>query len=537
MSTAGSYKLIANDSPFYSELIKGELLLNRLTIFKKLRLEELNKNIKNYIDFYTKLKNSELEPELNYNQRQEKLKETLSLIKQLKYNIDNINNELITNIDKTHYFFLNSYYKPMVALGTEYSKTTPTTIPKLGQNVQINIPLIGNFFSDMGLYIKLSSFSAVNPINKVKYYDMLGHKLLKYVGFFLHDECIDSYDTEFYNFFYQFMLSDDKKISWKKCIGQEIAEEAFFVQDPLNQNFREKKIIYNGAQTYKNIQEEIEIFIPLLFSFCEPKNSVPNNTLLFGQNYILFSLSNAEEITTYADYALTNDGYNLPEIKQISLYTNHIFIDNSIIDLFNSKIGNKLIRTKKYQKDILTFSKERILLNKFTEPIEYLFVAFRPVENGKTGDVAGNWNKNSFLKIEHVPYPALAVVNNVLSIVSTDVVLKKTEKPVDTLGLLLNNIKIFETSPSMFYNSYLTYRFGNLNIHGKADKGTYFLNFNLNPGDQQPSGYLDVSKSRELYLEYESSKINLDNNVEMIVYGTCLNFLHIDNDNSIRLQY
>jgi hypothetical protein len=41
--------------------------------------------------------------------------------------------------------------------------------------------------------------------------------------------------------------------------------EAILIQDPINDNFREKKYIYSGYQTLKFSQEQIDLYIPLLF--------------------------------------------------------------------------------------------------------------------------------------------------------------------------------------------------------------------------------------------------------------------------------
>jgi hypothetical protein len=51
------------------------------------------------------------------------------------------------------------------------------------------------------------------------------------------------------------------------CIGQEVPVDAILIQDPVNDNFREKKMIYSGYQTLKPSHDTIDLYIPLLFWF------------------------------------------------------------------------------------------------------------------------------------------------------------------------------------------------------------------------------------------------------------------------------
>jgi hypothetical protein len=59
------------------------------------------------------------------------------------------------------------------------------------------------------------------------------------------------------------------------------------------------------------------------------------------------------------------------------------------------------------------------------------------------------------------------------------------------------------------------------------------FNFNANPGDYQPSGHFNISRERELVLNYVSAidpalqqpYIRRTNPVNMYVLAECLNFL------------
>jgi hypothetical protein len=69
------------------------------------------------------------------------------------------------------------------------------------------------------------------------------------------------------------------------------------------------------------------------------------------------------------------------------------------------------------------------------------------------------------------------------------------------------------------------------------------MNFNIKPlggihtgGHNPPSGYVNCSKARELYLHFTSTYINSAHPVNLIVSGIALNFLAID-DSSAQLRY
>jgi hypothetical protein len=116
-----------------------------------------------------------------------------------------------------------------------------------------------------------------------------------------------------------------------------------------------------------------------------------------------------------------------------------------------------------------------------------------------------------------------------------DVIIYKESPSIDTLELRAHDIDIFKETPESFFNSYLPYRFGDT-LNTPEDRGWYTMNFNFYPGQHQPSGYLNVSKSREFYLKYTSSVISPANSADLIVLADALNFLIIK-DSSMVLKY
>jgi hypothetical protein len=64
----------------------------------------------------------------------------------------------------------------------------------------------------------------------------------------------------------------------------------------------------------------------------------------------------------------------------------------------------------------------------------------------------------------------------------------------------------------------------------------YYIPFTLMPNHNQPCGYLNLSKTREIYLEYNSDIIESCAPVKLYIYATALNFLLLTK-NAATLKY
>ncbi len=106
---------------------------------------------------------------------------------------------------------------------------------------------------------------------------------------------------------------------------------------------------------------------------------------------------------------------------------------------------------------------------------------------------------------------------------------------VGTISLKLNDIEIWRKIPELFYNSYLPLRFGGL-MAAPEDRGTYFIPFNLYPLHHQPTGTLNSSVGRELYLHITSDIISSSFPVDLIVSARVINFILVSNG-SLTLKY
>jgi hypothetical protein len=107
---------------------------------------------------------------------------------------------------------------------------------------------------------------------------------------------------------------------------------------------------------------------------------------------------------------------------------------------------------------------------------------------------------------------------------------------VKTLEVLAYGNVLIESTSEARFNYYSPMQAKNMN--SPNDRGSYMINFALNPYQLQPSGHLNFSNSQETYLKYTSDWISATNRAELIVRATAINFLHIDKcEGSVNILY
>ncbi len=142
--------------------------------------------------------------------------------------------------------------------------------------------------------------------------------------------------------------------------------------------------------------------------------------------------------------------------------------------------------------------------------------------------------------------------------------LLKQVPTLDSLQLTLHGVRAYEFSNRLFYNGYLPLKYGGYgasfgagtnnskgcggnggNAGGSAggssfvspnDSGACLLTFSLKPGQYQPSGHINFSRSREIYLEYRSGYASSETPCVLMILSRCINFLLIT-DGSAVLKY
>jgi len=440
----------------------------------------------------------------------------------------------LRSIEKSHILFINSSFKPFVAMAREYSRTPCAQgNPLLGTKATFTLPIIGEFVNDMVVHIKLKGLSAVSPLDKVRYVEFLGHRLAKKVTFSVQGQVIDTYTTDDQNAYFQFRVPLHKEIGYLRNIGQEIPHNGYLTADPAHDEVREYRRFGDGSQTFKNKQIDVDLWIPILFWFKDVENSLPNFLLPMGQTEIELELEKEENIISYADYG-GGGKYNVPTIDECSLYINHIFLLPEIHKIFITRFGFQLVRVHKQFTKTLKQGDGNVRLHTLKWPIECMFVCFRPQVNLLN---SSKWHRCAHIVNKTIQEP---IVVTDLGIQINNAVYYTEQHVIKNMALRAHDIEIYPSLAPEFYNNYIPSQYGE-HIKTPRDIGWYMINFAQKPGEQQPSGHFNVSRSRELYLFYQTALdnalsqpiIRVDNPVDLIVTTICINFVLYHNHNMV----
>jgi hypothetical protein len=438
----------------------------------------------------------------------------------------------LATIEQSHILFVNSTFKPFVSIASEYSKNYVKggVLPELGNRAVFTLPIYGEFVNDMVLNVKFNSIQSYHAQDKVRYYEMLGHRLLKKTTFSIGNQILDSYTNEKYNIHYQYNVTSDKESSYLKCIGQETPKLGYLTADPLVDEVREYKYFGDGNQTFKTVQPQVELWIPLLFWFKDIKNSFPNFLINYGQTNIEIDLESADKLITNANYSGSPEPlHNELKLTECSLYINHIFLLPEIYKIFTAKFGFQLIRVTLQNNFTLIKHNDNILLHTVKWPVESLYFGFRPKNND---DHSQKWYRNSIITERTIKQPVI-VGNDEVQVNEAQFIVE--DHVIDNIQLKAHDVSLFPKTSAKFYSDYMPYAY---NVRTPKDLGWYALHFARKPGDQQPSGHFNTSQNRELVLSYESAinpltnttYINSTNPVEFYVCAECINFLLINNN-------
>jgi hypothetical protein len=435
-------------------------------------------------------------------------------------------------IEKTHVVFTNFAYKPFAAIAAQYSKNGSIEgLPTLGTSCSFRLPQYGEFTNDCVLYVKLTGFSAVNALDKVRYTELLGHRLAKKVTFKISTAELDSYGTERYNVNYQFKLPSQKQTGYLRDIGQEIPKTGFLTADPAVDEVREYRFFGDGPQTFKQTQPTLELYIPILFWFKDIQHALPNFLIANNMPNIEIVFEAVANLIAYADYG-GGGAYNSPVISECSMYCNNLYVSQDMHHNIAARFTHSLIRVNRIQTQRLTSSTGSIHLAQLKWPLEAVYVGFRPVSNYSNTQ---KWWRNVFLTDQSVKE---AVVTGVSTIQVNNAIYYAEDQPTSAVSMRVSDVVLHPSLPPNFYSSYIPYQFGTT-LATPKDMGWLMFNFSRCPGLDQPSGHFNSSHGRELYLDYISNiaagayLINSASPVDLIVIADCINILRIERGNVI----
>jgi hypothetical protein len=223
-----------------------------------------------------------------------------------------------------------------------------------------------------------------------------------------------------------------------------------------------------------------------------------------------------------------HENYNTPIFNECELYTNHIYINEDIQDIFISKLGFSLIRTHKRIEVLLNLNKDNISLSdELKFPVEDISFYARPVINENGLDSLNTWYKNSILNLVNIKTPVIYKLAGVDTLGINNIKFYKEIPIFDSFNLSINGSSIHGTDVPLFYQSYLPYTSGK-KITTK-NNNIYFISYNLFPKQFQPNGYVNMTKSRDIYFNYSSKLIENNSPVKLYLHATCINFLVYNN--------
>jgi len=496
----------------------------------------------------------------------ELLSQRLAEIKASRANMDNPNPTL-SDIERTHILFMNAHFKPFAAMAYEYNKVTANN-PTLGSKVQFSIPQFGDFFSDMVVYVKLTSPTAscsgsvganAGDYPLFRWCDYPGERLFQKVSFDVNGNPLDEYYPDTYNMHRQFFVTQDKMAGWKLNMGQESDVQAQYNYYDNGASARapdNARVMFNyraGHQTYKRTHQDLEMLIPLLFWFnTDPRLAIPSVAIPYGQRFINIDLANTQQLLRVIVNPGSTSASNLvsptittPTFANFDLYINNIFVNPDIHDIFIARIGFTLIRVHRRQVANLNKSSDSILLQQLKWPIETMYVGLRPVANITSNSTTVSLaNQNAVVDANMSDWHKFGVVtttlvtgaSNRVNGGSADYILSTQAGHVGRISITAHGVPLYNSLPSKFFNSYVPWLYGGWNITTPTDPGLYMVTFNLYPGTYQPSGHINVSRAREFYLAYDSSYITANSTADLIVNAVAINFLLVS-DGSATLRY
>lgn len=523
MANGNVFNLILNDGKQDVFLNATQLLQNRI---KDIRAKELKRIVADDYIYFTNTNNS----------KDQLYKNDIMIWKKnpVAYATSKISDKnILYEMSKTHKSFIGFTYKPFVSTAFSYIKIVEKAgSSQFSNEISFTIPQIGTWIHDMCLHVKLTGLKAMDSRDKVRYCDLLGHRLIERVKFEINNVVIDEYTTELYNKYFQFHVPTHKKKGWLRNIGQEEIYGAYITPNPATTEYREFRQFSDGAQTYKYEQPEIDMYIPILFWFnLHVSQSFPNIKIPKGQVKIKITFASLDKLVDCADYG-GGGKYIHPVIATSDLYVNHISTVPEVEKLILDSSQSTLIRVNKILEKTLTHAEDEILLKELKFATEHIALGFRPMENEEHVDT---WHRNSALTVVDVLSPVNFINSNGTPVLATNYARYYTENQVvDYLGLSIDDIELFQYDTVKKYSGF--YPFVTESFNTPDDPGWMLMNNQINPADLNPSGHINMSQNRKIYIKYKSSYINGTNRTKLIVIAQAINFLIIKN-NSAYVKY
>lgn len=169
--------------------------------------------------------------------------------------------------------------------------TWPSSSSASAQAVAVRRLRGTQFVNDAGQTI--SPYASVS--DNVYYCDYPGERLLTDTKFEVNGNPLDEYDHMSYAFYRKHRLCKDKELSYCRNMGQETPQMAY--TNCIGSGVRQRDTLFNGPQTPKQVQPQLNMWIKLLFWFnLDHSQALVSAAIPSGQRYITFTLANVADL-------------------------------------------------------------------------------------------------------------------------------------------------------------------------------------------------------------------------------------------------
>lgn len=442
---------------------------------------------------------------------------------------------IISTINKSHYFPINSYIMPSVPIGYYYKKISDYSGPlKFGTTFSMQMQNDGTWIFDMVLHVKLKGLKATSSLDKVRYAEFLGHRLFKEIKLLIAGDVIQKVTPDIYNIYYERHVPTSKKTLWKQLVGQEVPHLATLVSEPKISEVRQYIYVGDGPQTLKTSHPEIDIWLPMIFWFnTDITKLLPVCAMTASDIKLEFTFNDMTNLVGCTD----NGGggkFTPPTVSQVEMFVNHLETIDSIKSIVRSKTVFAIpIRTYESEDLIVNESTGKLQgtshLKNIKNSVESLYVGFRPLTNEQS---LISWPQQQIHQAQFIKIPVVVENPSPNTIGANYAIYYKSSDCIDNLSFLINDIEIYSKNLSDFYTKYMPYKLQNDSQESFSEiKGWSYIDFSL--ADRESSkftnqfGYINFNKNREFRIDFSSSYISNSNPTRCTVISRALKVLII----------
>lgn len=229
--------------------------------------------------------------------------------------------------------------------------------------------------------------------------------------------------------------------------------------------------------------------------------------------------------------------------RNVSLVTCNILLDELIHLMIISRIGFNLITLVREENIIINIleANNELRVNQLKWPTEYLHINDQPYANfdHSKPETAENWwrcghqtkyDASDF--VHHTRKNTIAGPANTYWKESLQIGCRYERHVQDVIRTL--GVNIYDTyfyskeNRREFYSHYLPYAYSNGYICGDTQHNSMFITFSNIPGPHQPAGFVNLSKTKELFLDIRVNEIQTaTGKARLNIQSWCRNFLLI----------